>query len=75
MEENLFNDLIQSLNEAAAYAKGDKTKGRSMIVSISDEEVELDQMIFQQLEKLSIENKEKVIKYANELLQATAINC
>ena len=33
MEEELFDDLIQSLSEAVSYAQGDNTAGRSMIVS------------------------------------------
>ena len=44
MEQELFDDLILSINEAVEYAKGDKTKGRSMIVAISDKEIEMEQM-------------------------------
>ena len=40
MEKELFDDLIQSLGEAVSYAKGDKSQGRSMIVSIPDETLE-----------------------------------
>jgi len=69
MEKELFDDLIQSLNEAVSYANGDTTKGRSKTVTIPDDEVEMDQLIFQQLVKLSVENKAKIVRYANELLQ------
>jgi len=72
MEQLLYNDLIQSLNEAVAYAKGDETQGRKAIVIVPDDEVEMDQMIFQQLVSLSTENKEKVIRYAYELAQASS---
>ena len=34
MDKELFDDLIQSLGEAVSYAKGDKSKGRSMVVTI-----------------------------------------
>ena len=71
MENELFTDLLQSLGEAVEYAKGDKKKGRSMTVTVPDEEVEMDQMIFQQIGRLSIENKQKIIRYANELMQAS----
>jgi len=72
MEQALFNELIQSLNEAVSYANGDKTKGRSVIIDIPDNEAEMDQLIFKQLTGLSVENKVKVIKYASELAQASS---
>jgi len=72
MEQVLFDDLIQSLNEAVAFANGDKSKGRSVTVSVPDDEVEIDQLIFQQLVKLSVENKVKVIRYANDLLRTSS---
>jgi len=72
MEQSLYNDLIQSLNEAVAYANGDETQGRKTTIIIPDDEAEMDQMIFQQLVALSTENKEKVIRYANELAQASS---
>ena len=72
MEKVLFDDLIQSLDEAVSYSKGDITKGRSKTVTIPDDEVEMDQLIFQQLVKLSIENKVKVIRYASDLLKTTS---
>lgn len=72
MEQALFNDLIQSLNEAVSYANGDTTQGRSVIINVPKDEVELDQMIFQQLVRLSPENKVKVIRYVNDLVQASS---
>ena len=71
MEQALFSDLVQSLNEAVSYADGDKSKGRSVIIDIPDNEAEMDQLIFRQLIGLSIENKVKIIKYASELAQAS----
>ena len=72
MEQELFADLIQSLNEAVEYAKGDKTKGRSKRVTLSDEEVGIYQVVLRQLGKLSVENRMKVVRYAEKLLQASS---
>ena len=72
MEKELFSDLIQSLNEAVEHAHGDQIKGRSVIVTIPDNEVEMDQVILHQLGRLSMENKEKIIQYANELLRVSS---
>ena len=72
MEKELFDDLIQSLDEAVTYAKGNVAKGRSKSITITDDEVEMDQLIFQQIVKLSMENKVKIVRYANELLQTSS---
>jgi len=71
MEQVLFDDLLQSLNEAVSYANGDKTQGRSVSVITSYDEGEIDKMIYEQLVRLSTENKVKVIKYANDLQQTS----
>ena len=34
MDQDLFDDLVKSLEQAAAYAKGDKTKGRTTIAEV-----------------------------------------
>jgi len=36
MDKEVFNDTLQGLQDALEYTKGDKTKGRSKIVSIPD---------------------------------------
>ena len=72
MDNDLFADLLVSLNEAVEYAKGKKTTGRSMHITLSDEEIGMNQIVLQQLGKLSVENKKKVIQYANDLLQASS---
>ncbi|MDR2903340.1 MAG: helix-turn-helix domain-containing protein [Clostridiales bacterium] len=36
MDKEIFNDTLQSLQDALAYIKGDKTKGRSKTVTIPD---------------------------------------
>ena len=71
MEQGLFDDMKQSLQEAVEYAKGDKTKGRSEVVTISDEEIEMEQVIFQKIKKLSVTNKRKAIQYVDDLLRAS----
>jgi len=71
MEKVLFDELIQSLNEAVSYASGDTSKGRSKKITIADDELEIYKMIYQQLSKLSKENKVKVIKYADSLVQTS----
>ena len=35
----VHEDTLQGLQEALAYAKGDKTKGRSHIVEIPDDDI------------------------------------
>jgi len=72
MEQELFADLIQSLNEAVEYTKGDKKVGRSTRITLSDEEVGIYQVVLRQLGMLSVENRMKVVRYAEELLQASS---
>jgi len=72
MEQELFADLIQSLNEAVEYASGDNSKGRLTSITLSDEEIGIYQIVLRQLGKLSLENRMKVMRYADELLQASS---
>ena len=69
MEQELFDDLVQSLNEAVDYSRGDKSKGRSVVLSIPDEEVE--EVFYQNFSKLSDPNKQKAMQYVNDLLNAS----
>ncbi len=71
MEDELFDNLIQSLNEAVAYSQNDKSKGRSMVVNIPDDEIENSQILFQKFNHLSELNKQKTIQYVDSLLQAS----
>ena len=43
MKQELFDDLVASLNQALEYSKGDKTKARAVIVTGPDGETEQDQ--------------------------------
>ncbi len=71
MEKELFDDLLQSLNEAVEYSKGDTTKGRSMTVSIPDDEIEMNQELIREFSKLSNSNKLKTIQYVTDLQRAS----
>ena len=51
MEKDLFDNLIQGLNEVLEYATGDASKGRSIIIE-TGEETEMGQLFFQKFDKL-----------------------
>ena len=67
---SVHDDTLQGLKEALEYVKGDKSKGRSMIVEIPDNEIEADQLFFQNFLKLSDSKKEHARRYVDELLRA-----
>ena len=70
MEEKLFDDLMLSLNEALEYTKGDKSKGRSQYVTISDEELTKRQLLWYKIDNLSESKREQVAMYVDELIEA-----
>ena len=70
MDMDLFDDFIQSLSEAVSYAKGDKTKGRSMIIDIPNDELEAEHIFFDNFARLPDSSKQKAMQYVNELLHA-----
>ena len=70
MENNLFDDLMQSLGEALEYTKGDKSKGRSQFLTLSDAELEKRQHLWQKIDELSESNVQMVDRYVDELLRA-----
>ncbi|MCL2285730.1 MAG: hypothetical protein FWC32_05125 [Firmicutes bacterium] len=69
MEKELFDDLMEGLNDALVYAKGDKTKARSMVVEIPDNES--CQMLYRKIEKLPELKRQQVAEYVDELLRAS----
>jgi len=71
VDKELFGDLVQSLNEAIDYAKGDKSKARSIVVQMPSEDAEVDRLLFQKITGLSGPNKQRAIKFVDELLQAS----
>jgi len=62
----LFDSIKQGLNEAIEYERGDKSKGRSDVISVSDDELKF----YSMYGKLSDTNKNKAMNYVSELLQA-----
>ena len=45
----VHENTLQGLKEALEYVKGDKTKGRSMIIELPDDEVEASYIIYQKI--------------------------
>ncbi|MCL2353074.1 MAG: hypothetical protein FWC69_00420 [Defluviitaleaceae bacterium] len=72
MEKELFDDLMQSLNEGLEYVKGNEAKGRSSVISVSNEEIERSKVFYQKFETLPETSKQKAMEYVDELLQATS---
>jgi len=70
---NVYEDTLQGLHEALDYLKGDKTKGRSSIVEISDEEIEMSQILWQKIDKLPLASRRKAIEYVDTLLENIAV--
>ena len=66
MEENnqFYNDMIEALNEVKEYQKGN-----IQLKTTTYEEV----VIADIMKKLSAANKEKLVKYASELLQTANV--
>ncbi|MCL2189703.1 MAG: hypothetical protein FWC16_12070 [Defluviitaleaceae bacterium] len=70
MENELFDDLMQSLDEALAYTQGDKTKGRSQFVSVSDNELAQRQLLWQKIDRLPKARLQLVDRYVDTLIEA-----
>ena len=70
MEKELFGELIQSLNQAVTFEKGDITQARAVTRTITGEEIERSQVFYENFSKLTEVGKEKAMQYVDELLQA-----
>jgi hypothetical protein len=68
MEKELFDDLVLSLNEAIEYEKGN-LQLKTTVLEIPDEEI----VFYNIYNKLSESNKQKAMKYVNELLHNSNI--
>ena len=68
---SVHDDTLQGLQEILDYVKGDKTKARSMTITIEDEEIESNQLLYQKIVELPKPDKEKAMQYVDELLQAS----
>ncbi|MCL2190157.1 MAG: hypothetical protein FWB87_15505 [Defluviitaleaceae bacterium] len=69
MENELFDDLMQSLDEALAYAQGDKTKGRSQFITVSDNELAQRQLLWQKIDRLPEARLQLVDRYIDTLIE------
>ena len=70
MEKQLFDDLMESVQQAIDYERGDKTRARSVYVEIEDEEIIRNHAFMQDFYKLPEPSKVKAINYVAELLDA-----
>jgi sulfatase maturation enzyme AslB (radical SAM superfamily) len=70
MSNKVFDDTMQGLQEALAYAKGE-IELRTFTVTVDDEEIERNHTFIQDFYKLPETSKVKAIEYVRELaLQA-----
>jgi len=65
------DDTLQGLEEALEFVRGDQTKGRSMIVTILNDDTDDGQILYRKITELSETDKQRAIKYIDELLQQT----
>ena len=68
MEKELFDDLIAALHESIEYEKGNINL-KATALEIPDEEIERNQLFYQNFDKLSEPYKRKAIKYVDDLLR------
>jgi len=67
----VHENTMRGLQEALAYVKGDKSKGRSFIVDLPDAEVEQAQLLWRKILSLPDGNRQQAVGYIDGLLQAT----
>ena len=67
-DKSLFDDIMEGLREIEEYQKGN-IELRSHTVSIPDEELEIHQLLFHKMSELSKPDKQRLVLYADELLQ------
>ena len=68
MEKELFDDLVVALHESIEYEKG-SINLKTTTLEIPDEEVERNQLFYQNFDKLPEAYKRKAIKYVDNLLR------
>ena len=69
MDKELFDDLIASCNEVLAYKRGE-LQLKTTTLEVPDDEMEQSQLLFQKIERLPEPDKQKAIRYIDELLHA-----
>ena len=67
--QSVFEDLMEALREVEEYQKGNITL-RSNVVTVSDEEIEANQLLYQKIQKLPSAKKDRAVRYVDELLRA-----
>jgi len=67
----VHENTMQGLQEALAYVKGDKSKGRSFLIELPDTEVEQAQILWHKILSLPDANKRQAVGYIDGLLQAS----
>ena len=70
MDKNLFDDLIVSCEEIIEYKKGN-IQLKTTTLELPDEDIEKNQLFYDNFNKLPESSKEKAIRYVNELLQTS----
>ena len=70
MEKELFDNLMESVQQAIDYARGDTTKARSVFVEISDEEADTSYLIYEKIVRMSESNRQRVAGYVDCLLES-----
>ena len=65
---SVHKDTLQGLQEVLEYARGDKTKGRSMLVTVPDDTNDKSNLLYAKIVKLSEDNQQRVSNYVDELL-------
>jgi len=70
MDKDLFNELIESCKEAIEYQKGN-LQLKTTVMEIPDNELDMEQLLYNKASKLSAPDKQRLIMYADELLQAS----
>jgi len=68
---SVHENTLQGLKEALEYVKGDKTKGRSMIVELPEDEIDASYLIYQKILNMSDLNRQRVAGYIDGLLQVS----
>ena len=67
--QSVFEDLMEALHEVEEYQKGNISL-RSTVVTVSDNEIEANQLLYQKIQKLPSAKKDRAVRYVDKLLQA-----
>jgi len=68
MEKELFDDLVTALHESIEYEKGN-IQLKTTTLEMPDEEIERNQLFYQNFDRLPEPYKRQTIKYVDDLLR------